>query len=238
MVSLEVDDVHLTYRVRRKPSLAFREWWSSSTPTGGVIRSVGRNRHVTALDGVSFKLKAGDRLGLLGPNGAGKTTLLKVLYGIYQPTSGSVSISGRVDALFNINLGFRREASGRRNIELRGLVNGWSRKEIADRMGEIIAFSEMGEFIDLPFKSYSQGMAARLAFSIATCFEPEILLMDEWIGTGDERFQQKTRERMADLTNRAGIVILASHNGNLIKRTCNKTIKLAQGKVVDFNEYT
>ncbi len=136
----------------------------------------GRTKFVHALSGVSFELGPGDRLGLTGPNGAGKTTLLKVLYGIYEPTAGRVDIQGRVDALFNINLGFRREATGRRNIEIRGLINGWSDEEIRDRTEEIIEFSELGDFIDLPIKSYSQGMAARLAFSIATSFQPEILL--------------------------------------------------------------
>src|SRR5690606_21149275 len=134
----------------------------------GRVETRGRHQFVKALDNVSFELRPGDRLGLVGPNGAGKTTLLKVLYGIYKPTSGRVVSEGRVDALFNINLGFRRDATGRRNIELRGLLNGWTPDEIAQRSEEIIAFSELGEFIDMPFHTYSQGMAARLAFATAT----------------------------------------------------------------------
>jgi ABC-type polysaccharide/polyol phosphate transport system ATPase subunit len=156
--------------------------------------------------------------------------LLKVLYGVYEPTGGSVEIDGRVDALFNINLGFRKEAKGRRNIELRGLINGWSAEEIDLRMNEIIEFSELGDFIDMPFKAYSQGMAARLAFSIATSFEPEILLMDEWIGAGDSSFQEKARKRMGEMAERAGILVLASHNQRLIKRTCNRILNLERGK--------
>src|SRR5690606_20252120 len=117
------------------------------------------------LDGVSFTLQAGDRLAIVGPNGAGKTTLLKVIYGIFAPTSGRVDVTGRIDALFNINLGFRREATGRRNILLRGLINGWSKREIERRIDQIVGFSELGDFIDMPFKTYSQGMAARLAFA-------------------------------------------------------------------------
>ncbi|MDN5874795.1 MAG: sugar ABC transporter ATP-binding protein, partial [Sinobacteraceae bacterium] len=131
---------------------------------------------------------------------------------IYEPTAGTVEIEGRVDALFNINLGFRREATGRRNIELRGLINGWSSQEIDNHMEEIIAFSELGKFIDMPFKTYSQGMAARLAFSIATSFDPEILLMNEWIGAGDMKFQEKSRMRMEELAEKASIIVLASHN--------------------------
>ena len=229
MVSIRATDIALEYRVRQKLTLAPRD--RRLPQAGGTISGTGRQRIVRALDGVSFELKAGDRLGLVGPNGAGKTTLLKVLYGIYEPTSGALDVRGKVDALFNINLGFRGEATGRRNIELRGLINGWSPDEIARRMEEIIEFSELGEFIDMPLKSYSQGMSTRLAFSTATSFEPEILLMDEWIGAGDKEFQTKARKRMAELAEKAGIIILASHNDDLIKRTCNLTLTLEKGRV-------
>lgn len=228
MVSIVVENVSLRYRVRRKPSLALRP---APSPNDSRLEGGGRTQYVNALNGVSFSLRAGDRLGLVGHNGAGKTTLLKVLYGIYEPTCGRVAIDGRVDALFNINLGFRPEATGRRNIVLRGLINGWSEDEIAARMEDIVAFSELGDFIDMPFKSYSQGMAARLAFSVATSLEPEILLMDEWIGAGDPAFQQKAKLRMAEIAEKAGIIVLASHNHALLKRTCNKLLEMEQGRV-------
>ncbi|WP_163266363.1 ABC transporter ATP-binding protein [Chelativorans alearense] len=231
MVSIRAENLSLTYRLRQKLTLAPRD---KRMPTGGRIVGKGRTRFVTALDGVSFELKAGDRLGLVGPNGAGKTTLLKVLYGVFEPTSGSVEINGRVDALFNIRLGFRPEATGRRNIVLRGLINGWSEQEIEARMEEIIEFSELGDFIDLPFKSYSQGMAARLAFSVATSLEPEILLMDEWIGAGDPAFQEKAKKRMAERAEKAGIIVLASHNHALLKKTCNKMLELEKGSATFF----
>lgn len=233
MVSIRVKDLRLVYGVREKLSLAP----SSRRPakTGGNISGKGRNRHVTALDGISFDLKPGDRLGLVGSNGSGKTTLLKVLFGIYEPTSGQVEIDGRVDALFNINIGFRREASGRRNIELRGLINGWTNEEIKQRTAEIIAFSELGDFVDMPFKSYSQGMAARLAFSIATSFAPEILLMDEWIGAGDKSFQEKAKNRMHEMSQRAGIIVLASHNETIISKTCNKVYSFDEKKMIDMS---
>jgi ABC-type polysaccharide/polyol phosphate transport system ATPase subunit len=162
MVSISVRDLSLVYQVREKLSLRPRD--NRVPQTGGTITGGGNRRYVTALESVSFELEAGDRLGLVGSNGAGKTTLLKVLYGIYEPNDGDLRINGRVDALFNINLGFRPEATGRRNILLRGLINGWSEDEIDRRTEEIIAFSELGEFIDMPFKSYSQGMGARLKF--------------------------------------------------------------------------
>jgi lipopolysaccharide transport system ATP-binding protein len=233
MVSISATDLRLTYHVRERLTLRPRDKRLPSQ-TGGTISGSGSHRFVTALDDVSFQLEAGDRLGLVGVNGAGKTTLLKVLYGIYEPTGGSLDIRGRVDALFNINLGFRQEATGRRNILLRGLINGWTEEQVSARTEEIIEFSELGEFIDMPFKSYSQGMAARLAFSIATTMEPEILLMDEWIGAGDASFQAKAKQRMDELADKAGIIVLASHSEELLKKTCNKRLELEKGRVKSF----
>ncbi len=231
MASILTDKLTLTYRLHQKLTLAPRD---RRMPTGGHIEGAGRTRFVRALDGVSFELKAGDRLGVVGPNGAGKSTLLKVLYGIYEPTAGKVGIEGRVDALFNITLGFRREATGRRNIVLRGLINGWSLDEIEAHMDEIIAFSELGDFIDMPLKAYSTGMAARLAFAVATSLEPEILIMDEWIGAGDQAFREKAKTRMNELAEKAGIIVLASHNHGLLKRTCNKILELDKGSMKAF----
>jgi ABC-type polysaccharide/polyol phosphate transport system ATPase subunit len=231
MVAVRAENLSLTYRLHSAWSLADR---THASDMGQRIKPSGRSPQVTALDNVSFSLESGDRLGLVGSNGAGKTTLLKTLYGIYEPTRGAIDIDGRVDALFNITLGFRREATGRRNIAIRGLINGWDWDEIDARTDDIIAFSELGDFIDVPFKVYSQGMAARLAFSIATSFEPEILLMDEWIGAGDPSFQDKARNRMNALAEKAGIIVLASHNHALLKRVCNKILELENGKVKTF----
>lgn len=234
MVAIRTQKLGLTYNLRRRITLARNDPRLAGAPP--PASEGGHRRYVRALKDVSFELAAGDRVGLVGANGAGKTTLLKVLYGILEPTTGSVETSGRVDALFSLNLGFRREATGRRNIELRGLINGWAPDEIEARMDEIIAFSELGEFIDLPFKSYSQGMAARLAFSVATTMKPEILLMDEWIGAGDAKFRDKARERMEAITSQAGIIVLASHNDTLLRRTCNKVLELEQGTVSYFGD--
>lgn len=229
MVSIKLDKVSLVYKLHDKLTLSAPDRRLGTT--GGRIEGSGRKQFVQALDDVSFELTAGDRLGLIGPNGAGKTTLLKVLYGIYEPSGGKVAIEGKVDALFNINIGFRREATGRRNIVLRGLINGWSEAEIEEKMEDIIAFSELGDFIDLPFKAYSQGMAARLAFSVATALEPEILLMDEWIGAGDSSFQEKAKRRMDELAEKAGIIVLATHSENLIRSVCTKRLMLRAGRM-------
>ena len=233
MVSIRAQDLRLAYPIARKFSLQVTD---RRVPTGGMIATRSGRQSVLALDGISFELAAGDRLGLIGSNGAGKTTLLKTLYGIYEPTGGALQVSGRVDALFNINLGFRKEATGRRNIVLRGLINGWTPDQVNERMASIIEFSELGDFIDLPFKTYSQGMAARLAFSIATEMEPEILLMDEWIGAGDPTFQKKAKVRMKALAARAGIVVLASHKHDLLRTFCNKLMELEHGRIKSFVE--
>jgi ABC-type polysaccharide/polyol phosphate transport system ATPase subunit len=227
MVSIRAKNVVLRYPVPRGVKLRAEP----RTTVGGRFFARGGRRYVTALDDVSFELRAGDRLGLVGSNGAGKTTLLKVLYGIYEPTAGSVDTEGRRDALFNINLGFRSQASGRRNIVLRGLISGWSAREIGQRMDEIIDFSELGDFIDMPVDSYSQGMTARLAFAIATSFEPEILLMDEWIGAGDKEFRNKARARLEEMVTKAGIIVLASHDNALLQRVCNRIVVLEHGRI-------
>lgn len=228
MTFIRANNLGLRYPIPRGIRLRHQ----GAARVGGRFGSSGRgSRHVTALDGISFELTSGDRLGLVGTNGAGKTTLLKVLYGIYEPTSGSLERQGRVDALFNINLGFRSEATGRRNIMLRGLLSGWSPGEIKLRTEDIITFSELGDFIDMPIDTYSQGMWARLAFAIATSFEPEILLMDEWIGMGDKDFQEKAKARLDTMISKAGIIVLASHNDSLIKKVCNKVMTLEHGKI-------
>lgn len=236
MVSIRARNVGLRYPVPRNVKLKGR----ASATVGGRLFARGGRQYITALDDISFELRAGDRLGLVGANGAGKTTLLKVLYGIYEPTAGSIEAQGRRDALFNINLGFRNEATGRRNIVLRGLINGWSNREIEQRMEEIVEFSELGDFIDMPVRSYSQGMSARLAFAIATSFEPEILLMDEWIGAGDKDFQSKAKTRMENMVTKAGIIVLASHDNSLLQRVCNRIISLEHGRIAwdgDAGEY-
>lgn len=189
---------------------------------------------VRALDGVSFHLEAGDRLALTGPNGAGKSTLLQVLAGILEPTSGIMESRGRIEALFRPSIGFKPEATGRRNIYLRGLVRGWNRQQIEVAMEDIIAFSELGDFIDMPLRAYSQGMAARLAFATSTAFAPDILLMDEWIGAGDKSFQAKAAERMNHFIDNTGIVVIASHNDGLLRRLCNKALRLENGRFVAY----
>lgn len=227
MVSITVNNVTLDYplfnggRVIRKTDLPSEGGPSS----GGVVKS----SFVRALHGVSFEVYPGQRLGIVGRNGSGKSTLLRVLSGVYEPTAGHVEVVGHVAPMFALGLGMRREASGRQNIRLRGYVNGLTSKQIDEKMDEIIEFSELGEFIDLPIESYSAGMAMRLAFAIGTSFSPEIILMDEWIGAGDQRFQEKAQARMEGLVDKSGITVIASHNKNLLRKVCDSAIWLDRG---------
>ncbi len=239
--TISVRNLTLEYRATAKRRLipGFRRKGALKpleSKVGGDFILSRNDQVVRSLDDVSFTLKSGDRLGLIGTNGAGKSTLLMVLAGIYPPTRGSVEVNGRIDALFNISLGFRPEATGRRNIVLRGLISGWSPELIEEKMDSIIEFSELGQFIDMPFKSYSQGMAARLAFSIATAVSPDILLLDEWIGAGDVDFQHKAQERMTSLVNSASTMVIASHNYALLKSVCTKVLHLEHGRIAAFGE--
>lgn len=191
----------------------------------------GRLRGVRALDNVSFRLERGDRLAIVGSNGSGKTTLLQVLAGIFTPETGEVRRAGRITSLININLGIQPEATGHRNITLRGLAAGYSRKEIEARREGIMEFSELGEFLDMPMEAYSSGMRMRLTFAIATAFEPEILILDEWLSAGDAAFKEKATRRMNSFVEKAGILVLASHSRRLLLDNCEKGIWLDEGKI-------
>lgn len=186
---------------------------------------------VRALRGLSFEAKDGERIGLIGKNGSGKTTLLHVLAGIIGPTGGRVEIHGRATSLININLGIQKEASGHKNIELRGLAAGHSRAAIEERRQEIIDFCELGKFLDMPVETYSAGMRMRLSFAIVTAFEPEILLLDEWLSAGDTAFREKAGERMKNFANQAGILVLASHSRRLLEENCTMGIWLEDGLI-------
>lgn len=203
--------------------------------SAGAVLAGGRfDRRVRALDDVSFHVGSGDRLGIVGRNGSGKSTLLRVLGGIHEPTAGHVEIEGEIAPMFNVGLGMRADSTGRRNIILRGLLKGLTKQQAEARIPEIEQFSGLGGFLDMPVRTYSHGMAMRLAFAMGTAFEPEILLLDEWIGAGDQEFRQKANKRMRELVEKAGIVVLASHNPNLIRSLCNKTIWIHKGKVEAF----
>jgi ABC-type polysaccharide/polyol phosphate transport system ATPase subunit len=218
----------------RFPVLSFRDRSLRSRFVNAMTlrRTTATPHIVSALNDVNLDIRAGDRVAIIGANGAGKTTLLRVLAGIYHPTSGSVDVLGRCLPLFDLSAGFDEEATGYENIMRRGLVIGARRSEIDAKRGEIAAFTELGDRLDLPLRTYSSGMMLRLIFAVATAVVGEIVLLDEWIGVGDQQFREKARQRLDEIVVRAGILVLASHDIELIKSTCNRAILLEEGRIV------
>ncbi|QCS63262.1 ABC transporter ATP-binding protein [Achromobacter denitrificans] len=200
--------------------------------TGGQISANASGRVIIrALEDLNLTIKDGDRVGLLGHNGAGKSTLLRLLSGVYEPSSGRAEIKGEIGSLIDVSFGIDPEASGRENIYLRGALLGLTRAEIKAKLEEIIDFSELGDFIDMPVRTYSSGMHLRLAFSVSTIIRPEILLMDEWLSVGDEGFRVRAEARMNELVASTHILVIASHSRELVEETCNRAIWLEHGKI-------
>jgi lipopolysaccharide transport system ATP-binding protein len=201
--------------------------------TGGKLDSdAGGRLLVRALEHLSFQISPGERVGIIGHNGAGKSTLLRAMSRVYKPTTGTAQVIGRVGSLIDISLGINPEATGRENIYIRGALLGLSKTEITNKFDDIVAFSELGDFIEMPVRTYSSGMHLRLAFSVATSVVPEILLMDEWLAVGDEDFVHKAEGRLANLVEATEILVLATHSEDLLRRVCNRAIWLERGRVL------
>ena len=201
--------------------------------TGGRIGSDASNRlSVKALDKISFHFNAGDRIGLIGSNGSGKSTMLQMLSGVYEPTEGSLTVEGKIVPMLNLTLGLDMEFSGLENIYLRAQILGLSRKKIEDRLEQIIEFSGIGNFINLPMRTYSSGMVMRLMFSIVTSVDSDIILMDEWMSVGDSDFALQAEKRLNQMMSDAKIVVIASHDLGMLKKNCNRLIKLEHGRIV------
>lgn len=203
---------------------------------GGRERNVAEVEYVRALDGISFDVCYGERLGVIGKNGSGKSTLLRALAGVFPLASGEIHIHGVVQGMFDIGLGFEHEATGRENILYRGLIMGLSPAEVRAREEEIVAFAEIGHFIDLPVRTYSSGMAVRLAFAISTYLQGDILLLDEMLGAGDAGFQARAAARMQSIVQSAGALVLVSHDMSVIQSVCTRVIWLDSGKIVASGE--
>ena len=189
-----------------------------------------------ALDGVSFEVEKGDVVGIIGHNGAGKSTLLKVISGIMKPTKGSVEVYGGIVPMLELGSGFDFELSGRENIYLNGAILGYSKKFLDGRYGEIVEFSQLGQFIEAPLRTYSSGMLARLAFSVACVVEPDILIVDEILSVGDADFQEKSRARMMELMTGGTTVFFVSHSLQQIREMCSRAVWLEHGRVQAFGE--
>jgi ABC-type polysaccharide/polyol phosphate transport system ATPase subunit len=230
MAFIRLDDVSVDFPIYSAPGRSLKHRFLAAS-TGGLIGAKDGRISIKALDRVSVAIEHGDRVGLVGHNGAGKTTLLRVIAGIYEPVIGTVAVEGRTVPLFDVGLGIDLESSGLENIQLRGLFLGLSKAEIRRKTDEIAEFTGLGPFLDMPLRTYSSGMQARLTFAISTCIDPEVLLLDEGIGVGDAAFMEQATRRLDRLVQQTGILVLASHSEDLLRRLCNKAFLFEHGRL-------
>ena len=223
---IEVKNVSMKFRMSDEPINSLKEIFTTAL-TGKL-----KYNEFLALDDVSFDLEKGKTLGLIGKNGAGKSTTLKLISGILKPTSGNIIVRGNVVPMLELGAGFDLELTGRENIYLNGAILGYSKEYLQSKFDEIVEFAEIGEFIDMPIRNYSSGMMARLAFSIASVVQPEILIVDEILAVGDVAFQEKSFNRMKELMSGGATVLFVSHDLDKIEEMCDEVIWLDKGKVV------
>ncbi|MGI4798275.1 MAG: ABC transporter ATP-binding protein [Janthinobacterium lividum] len=232
MASLTVRDLSVDFPIYHGNSRSLKKHIFARA--SGRLQQDDKSRIVVnALRDIALDLRSGDRLGLIGGNGAGKTTLLRTLAGIYEPVHGRIEIQGRIGALLDPNLGMNSELTGRENIVLRGLYNGYPRPEIDQLERDVEAFAELGDFLDLPMRFYSAGMTVRLGFALATAIRPEVLLMDEWFLAGDAAFMEKASVRLESVVNQAEILVLSSHSPGVILNWSTRVIRMDAGRIVD-----
>jgi ABC-type polysaccharide/polyol phosphate transport system ATPase subunit len=229
MSSIEIRDASLRFQIFKDPTPTLKET---------MVNLISRRKRISpvsefyALKNINLSIQSGERIGVIGLNGAGKSTLLKMIVGIYPPHYGRIEVRGRVTPMLEIGTGFDVELSGRENIYVNGAILGYSRREMKAFETSIIEFSELDEFMDLPVKYYSSGMYGRLAFSIATMIEPEILLVDEIFSTGDAHFVKKGTARMMEMFKSSQIVMYVSHSLEQVHQLCNRVIVLQKGEIV------
>jgi ABC-type polysaccharide/polyol phosphate transport system ATPase subunit len=226
MARIQLENIGLTFRVRPYGRITFKEFFVKR-----LFRRSSPGMKIRALQDINLDINDGDRLGIIGHNGAGKSTLLRLLAGIYPPSRGRRQVDGRISSLFEISLGFEMEANGWENIAYRGYLQGETPRSVRAKLQSIAEFSELGKFLDMPVRYYSAGMMVRLAFSIATAIEPEILLIDEVLAVGDLAFQEKARQRMQDMMAKARLIVFVSHDLTALARLCNRAIWLDHGRI-------
>jgi ABC-2 type transport system ATP-binding protein/lipopolysaccharide transport system ATP-binding protein len=231
MAEISLHDVSVSFPIYDGVSRSLKNRIVTASTGGRISAVAGQPTVINALDRVSFRIEHGDRVALIGHNGAGKTTLLRVLAGIYIPVRGRVRRMGNVAPLFDTGFGMDPESTGYENIRLRALYLGLSKRQLADRIAEIADFAELGSFLHMPLRTYSEGMATRLAFAVSTSIDPEILLLDEQIDAGDAAFMEKASRRLKGLVERSGILVLASHSDSAVEQFCTKGVVLEHGRV-------
>ena len=230
-IAIELRNVSLSFKIGNDKIDNLKEY---------IIRTLNRTKEkktiFKATDNVSFKIYKGEKVGILGFNGAGKSTLLKIISGVYTPDEGEVIINGNIAPLLSLGAGFDKNYSGRENIFLNGAILGYDEQFLRSKYDEILEFSELGEFINLPVKNYSSGMLSKLGFSIATIVDPDILILDEVLGVGDINFRKKSKEKLQSLMESNTTVLLVSHSIKEIRNICDKAIWIEKGRVVDIGE--
>ncbi|CDX46171.1 O-antigen export system ATP-binding protein RfbE [Mesorhizobium plurifarium] len=231
MSYIRLENVSVAFPVFNAASRSFKNRVLSVATGGAIERRHDGNIVVKGLERINLDIHEGERIGLVGHNGSGKTTLLRVLSGIYTPTSGTADVDGECVSLINISLGIDPEATGRENIRLRAAMMGLTRSKLGERLDEIAEFSGLGDFLDMPFRTYSSGMQLRLAFATSTSVRPEILIMDEWLSTGDEDFKERANRRLREIVNSTKILVLASHSKELLLQNCTRIVWLEHGRI-------
>ncbi|GAA2791394.1 galactan export ABC transporter ATP-binding subunit Wzt/RfbE [Saccharopolyspora taberi] len=229
MVSIEVRDAYVDFPIFDAKTRSLKK--KVLGKVGGKIGTGAKVPVIEALRDVTLSLREGDRVALVGHNGAGKSTLLRLLSGIYEPTRGSARIVGKVAPVFDLGVGMDPEVSGYENIIIRGLFLGMTRKQMQERVDDIAEFTELGDYLRMPLRTYSAGMRVRLALGVVTTISPEILILDEGLGAVDAAFVAKARQRFADLVNRSGILVFASHAEELLQELCTTAIWMDEGRM-------
>lgn len=228
--SIQLTQVSVRFRIYHNPNPSLKDW---AVNIFSGRKKLNDHRDFYALQDINLNINGGDRVGIVGMNGAGKSTLLKTISGIYKPHQGRISVYGRITPLMELGAGFDSEQTGRKNIYLNGALLGYSPAEMQEKEAQILEFSELGDFLDLPVKYYSSGMYGRLAFSIAAMIDPEIMMIDEVFATGDGHFVEKSSQRIQTMVEKSNILIVVTHNMQQIERLCNRVIFLEHGKIID-----
>lgn len=228
MAKIELADVSITFNAYQQKRVSLKEYL-----VRGLFRpSANPVLQVRALEGINLSARDGDRVGVIGHNGAGKSTLLKTLAGVYPPTTGTCVVEGKICSLFDITLGFEMEATGWENIRYRSYLQGETPRSLRGKLDEIAEFSELGDFLNIAVRNYSAGMLMRLAFSIATAIDPEVLLIDEVLAVGDLAFLQKAQARMRELMKSARLMVMVAHDLETIRNMCTRVLWMSHGQVV------
>ena len=229
--SIVAEGIYVEFPIYENSHRSLKKAVLNLTTGGRIGQDAGHHAIVRALDDLSFAFRDGERVGLVGHNGSGKTTLLRTLSGVYEPVRGKLTVRGKIASLLDVSMGLDPDATGFENIYLRGVIDGLKPARIRSKIDEIAEFSDLGEYLNLPVRTYSSGMMLRLAFAISTSIEADILIMDEWLSVGDADFSVKAAQRLETLVGNASIVVVATHDPGLIERVCTRKISLEHGKV-------